>query len=235
MHAAVRALIERPIAHRGLHACGDPDGPVENSIAAATAAIAGGYGIECDIQLAADGEAMVFHDDRLERLTAGSGAVADHASTVLSTMALRGGAERIPTLGAFLAAIAGRAPLVIEIKSAPRGAQRLVERALALVHAYSGPVCLESFDEAIVAACIARGAPCPVGRVGPSEGGDADPAVATRCDFISWSVDRLDEATARYPGVPLTTWTVRTPAQHAAAARHGAQIVFEGFRPLIAR
>lgn len=235
MREALRRLLGRPIAHRGLHACGGPDGPVENTITAAAAAIEAGYGIECDIQLASDGEAMVFHDDRLERLTGASGPVADHASAALSAIALRESVDHIPTLAAFVAAIAGRVPLVVEIKSASDGDTRLADRALDLLRAYQGPVALESFDAAIVAHCIARGATCPVGLVGPSDDGGSDPALIARCDFISWSVDRLDEAAARHPGVPLTTWTVRTAAQRTSAERHGAQIVFEGFRPLIAR
>ncbi|PIK72503.1 glycerophosphodiester phosphodiesterase, partial [Methylobacterium frigidaeris] len=66
-------LIARPIAHRGLHdrAAGIP----ENTIAAAEAAIVGGYAIECDVQLSRDGEAMVFHDAGLGRLTGADGLV----------------------------------------------------------------------------------------------------------------------------------------------------------------
>ena len=63
---ALARLLAAPIAHRGLHACGAP-GPVENSLSAAQAAIAAGYGIECDVQLSGDDEAIVFHDARLER------------------------------------------------------------------------------------------------------------------------------------------------------------------------
>ena len=232
MREALRALLERPIAHRGLHACGRPDGPIENSIGAAEAAIEAGYGIECDIQLAADGEAMVFHDDRLDRLTAASGLVADQPSTTLAAIGLRESVDRIPTLAAFLDAIAGRTPLVIEIKSASNGDPRLADRALDLIRGYRGPVAIESFDAAIVAHCMAQGAPCPLGLVGPADSGGDDAAVIGRCDFISWSIDGLAEAAARYADVPRTTWTVRTVAQHASAERHKAQIVFEGFRPV---
>ena len=233
MREALRRLIGRPIAHRGLHAPGRPDGPIENSIAAAEAAIAAGYGIECDIQRARDGEAMVFHDDRLERLTTAFGRLADHDSAVLSRMALGQTIDRMPTLDAFLVAVAGRVPIVIEIKSAPDDDLRLAERALEIVSNYAGPIALESFDTAIVAHCLARVAPCPVGLVGPSEDGGGDPSLIARCDFISWSIDHVADAAARYPAVPLTTWTVRNAADVAKAASHGAQIVFEGIHPLI--
>jgi glycerophosphoryl diester phosphodiesterase len=45
----------------------EPDGPPENSLGAFQAACAAGYGIELDVQLSADGEAMVFHDARSDR------------------------------------------------------------------------------------------------------------------------------------------------------------------------
>ena len=64
-------LTARPVAHRGLH--DRARGIVENMPAAAQAAVDGNFAIECDIQLTADGEAMVHHDDALGRLTEGSG------------------------------------------------------------------------------------------------------------------------------------------------------------------
>ena len=222
-------LFATPIAHRGLHACGKP-GPVENSISAARAAIAAGYGIECDIGLSRDGEAMVFHDAGLERLTGRAGALAGHDAADLTAMPLIGGVDRIPTLAGFLAEVYGRVPLVIEIKSDAGDAVGLADRALAFVADYKGVVALESFDPAVVLHCRRVGAPCPIGLVGPLGAHDApDPAALAASDFLSWNVWRL-AAVAR-AGLPLSTWTVRTEADVATARRHGAQIVFEGFRP----
>ena len=217
-------FLARPIAHRGLHGCGGA-GPVENTVAAAEAAIAAGYGIECDVQLSRDGEAMVVHDDDLRRLTGTAARCAACDAAAIGALRLADG-SRIPTLASFLAAIGGRAPLVIEIKGADH---RLADRVRGLIAGYAGPVALESFDAAIVARCA--DAPCPVGLVGPPDDA-ADFAIALpRCDFLSWRVDKLAAAAARRPDLPLTGWTVRDAAQRAAAARAGAQIVFEGFRP----
>jgi glycerophosphoryl diester phosphodiesterase len=74
-------LTARPIAHRGLH--DRSRGIVENMPSAALAAIDGNFAIECDVQLAADGEAMVHHDDALGRLTEGSGVLLGLPSTIL--------------------------------------------------------------------------------------------------------------------------------------------------------
>jgi len=64
-------LTARPVAHRGLHGAGA--GVIENTPSAFAAAVAANYAIECDLQISADGEAMVHHDDALGRLTEGSG------------------------------------------------------------------------------------------------------------------------------------------------------------------
>ena len=100
-------LTARPIAHRGWHG----DGRIENSLSAARAAIAAGFAIECDIQRSADGEAVVFHDDTLERLTSAPGRIADYSTTRLAALRLGGAADPIPTLTQLLKLIAGRVPL----------------------------------------------------------------------------------------------------------------------------
>lgn len=219
--ASLARMMARPIAHRGLHACGGADGPLENTIAAALAAVDAGYGIECDVQVSRDGTPMVFHDPTLERLAGRPERVDALPVDALVAVPLRGGAT-MPTLAALLVAVAGRAALVIEIKAAASSPG--IGRVLELVGGYDGPVVLESFDPRVLARC--GDGPCPVGLVGP---GDGDAATLPRCAFLSWSVDRLD-ALPPAP-LPLTSWTVRTPAQAAAAAAAGAQIVFENWRP----
>lgn len=242
-------LIARPIAHRGLHdrAAGVP----ENTGAAAEAAIRDGYAIECDVQLSADGEAMVFHDETLGRLTAAGEAVGTRPAAALAALAVAGSAERIPTLPDFLARIGGRTPLVIEVKSRYSGDLRLAERVAALAVAYDGPVALKSFDPHIVTALRTLAPGLPRGIV--AETRQDDPAYATlppslrralsdllhfdetRPDFLSWRVDDLPCAPTvlcRLLGQrPVMTWTVRNPDQRRHAEAHADQMVFEGFHP----
>lgn len=231
MHAYLERLISRPIAHRGLHACGH-DGPVENSIGAAQAAVAGDWGIECDVQLSRDGEAMVFHDDDLARLTGEKGRLVERDAAELCALTLIGNGERVPRLQDLLGAIGGRVPLVIEIKSDDSSDMRLAARTLALVGAYRGVVAIESFDPAVVLHCRAHGATCPVGLVGPPDApASVDPRALAASDFLSWSIEDLADAAALRPDLPLTTWTVRTAAHVERAHKYAAQIVFEGFDP----
>ena len=122
-------LTSRPIAHRGLH---DGLGIVENSIAAAEAAIAKNYAIECDVQCTKDGDAVVFHDFTLDRLTSVKGDIGAFTAAEVTRLAYRDGAGTIAALPDFLAAIGGRVPLIIEIKSRFDADIRLAARVASL-------------------------------------------------------------------------------------------------------
>lgn len=248
-------LIERPIAHRGLHDYAR--GVIENSIAAARAAVSAGYAIECDVQRASDGEIFVFHDDTLERLTEGRGDIRAHHAAALSALTLAGGGEQIPRFTEFLDAVAGRAPLIVEIKSFFDGDMRAAEGAARALAAYAGPAVIESFDPDIVAHLRANAqrlgvAHVPLGIVGQARyEADEWPGLTdaqrrdmthflhyprTQPDFLSWKVADYPHAVPALLrdalDLPVTTWTVRSSAQAAEARRWADQIVFEGFSPL---
>ena len=223
-------FVDAPIAHRGLHACGGV-GPVENSIGAAIAAIARGFAVECDVRLSRDGEAMVFHDAALGRLTDTTAEMDALNAADLTGLRLRGTEDHIPTLAAFLDAVAGRVPVFVELKACGDADRDrwLADRVSALAVCSAGPIALESFDPVTIGWCTRR---CPRGLVGPMERGHEPPACsAPSYDFVSWSIADLPTALARFPGLPVTTWTVRTCDQAIVARDHGAQIVFEGFEP----
>ncbi|MGE3246451.1 MAG: glycerophosphodiester phosphodiesterase family protein [Beijerinckiaceae bacterium] len=243
-------LTARPIAHRGLHA--QDRGIVENSLGAAEAAIARKFAIECDVQLTADGEALVFHDYTLERLTHAAGAVAERTAAEAGALPFRNSAGTPPTLPAFLDAIAGRTPLVIEIKSDFSGDTRLAARTAEIVAQRSHPVALKSFDPHIMTFLRANAATLgiahmPLGMVAEAnydhpEWSRLDARLRqnlsqflhwedTRPDFLSWNITDLPHATPhllrKALGLPVMTWTVRTAAQRENAARWADQIVFE--------
>src|SRR6202048_4519268 len=133
-----------PVAHRGLH--DRARGIIENMPAAAQAAVDGNFSIECDIQLTADGEAMVHHDDALGRLTEGSGALLDMTAPQLKAVRFRDTPERMMTLGDLCALVKGRVPLVIEVKSHFDGDRKLVTRMAEVLASYRGPAVGMSFD-----------------------------------------------------------------------------------------
>src|SRR3984885_11064504 len=137
-------LTARPVAHRGLH--DRARGIIENMPGAAQAAVDGHFGIECDIQLTADGEAMVHHDDTLGRLTDGAGALLGLTSTALKEVRFKDTAERMVSLADLCILVGGRVPIIVEVKSHFDHDRRLVKRMAEVLTSYSGPVAGMSFD-----------------------------------------------------------------------------------------
>jgi glycerophosphoryl diester phosphodiesterase len=242
-------LIARPVAHRGLHDA--REGVIENTPSAFEAAIAARYGIECDLQGTADGEAMVHHDDALGRLTEGSARLDEMTTADLQRVAFKATADRMITLGELCDLVAGRATLVIELKSRFDGDRRLVARAAEVLSGYRGPAALMSFDPAQIAALREIAPALPRGMVAERHyrhrEWDQLPAAAkrgmayfehaprTRPQFIAYAVSDLPAAipmiARKLFGLPLLTWTVRSAGDRQKALRYADQMIFEGFRP----
>ncbi|MEJ6391062.1 glycerophosphodiester phosphodiesterase family protein [Gymnodinialimonas ulvae] len=238
-----------PLAHRGLH--DRSAGVVENSMGAVKAAIAAGYGIEIDVQLASDNAAMVFHDDRLDRLTAQSGPIRGWASRDLGKLRLTGSDDCVPSLPEVLDAVAGQVPLLIELKdqsggtgSAPDDLERAVADAL---DGYAGPVAVMSFNPHMVAN-LAKRAPGVVRgittdgyaeREWPDLSSDTLHQLREVADFDNVgasfiSHDCHDLAAPRVldlkaKGVPILCWTVKSPEDEAMARKVADNITFEGY------
>ena len=242
-------LLERPIAHRGLH--DRAAGRIENSLTAARAALAAGYAIECDVRRSADGEVFVFHDAGLSRLTMSTGRLSDIDGRRVGALALAGSTDRIAALTALFDVVSGAVPIICEIKSEFDGDMRLADRLADLAAAYPGPLALKSFDPAVLVYLRRRGVDRPLGLVGEAsfdgpDWADLPPARKremvtmlhvgeTRPDFLSFHVDDMPHAVPCLMrtgvGVPVMAWTVRTAEQRQIAARWADQIVFEGFTP----
>lgn len=245
-------VFARPIAHRGLH--DRAAGRIENTRSAAEAAIARGFAIECDVLLSADGEVVVFHDDDLDRLTGAHGPARDRTMAELATIRLEGADETIPSLAELLALVAGRVPLVVEIKSTFAAAPdtALVEAVARLAANYDGPLVTKSFDPRLVALAN-RLMPARAHGIVADRADDAEwralvgscrrrfvlrhllHAAWSRPAFVSYCVGDLPAPAPwiarRVFGLPVMTWTVRTPADRTRARAHADQIVFEGFDP----
>ncbi len=250
----LESVFARPIAHRGLH---DVErGRIENSLGSALAAVAGGYAIECDLRLSADGEPMVFHDETLERLTTQEGPVERKTFAELTALTLKGSSETIPSFAALLAAVEMRVPLIVELKAGFDGDTTLARRVAALLADYDGPVAIESFDPDPIAFLRAEGGALGVGGVplgivaqatyDAPEWPDLSPEkraelacfghfARTRPQFLSF---RRED----YPHVapvlfrqalrlPVSAWTIRSKGQALSASQWADAIVFEGFAP----
>jgi glycerophosphoryl diester phosphodiesterase len=242
-------LTARPVAHRGLH--DRARGIIENMPGAALAAIEGNFAIECDVQLSADGEAMVHHDDALGRLTEGSGALLGLSTTALKEVRFKDTSERMMSLADLCILVRGRVPIIVEVKSHFDGDRRLVKRMAEVLNSYSGPVAGMSFDPDQVLALRQMLPKLPRGIVAQRHYTEADwpeatPAqregmrhmkhvLRTQPHFVAYWVNDLPAPApwiARHLfGLPLLTWTVRTAEQRTRAGRYADQMIFEGFRP----
>lgn len=243
------AFLATPLAHRGLH--DRKAGIIENSRSAIAAAVAAGYGVEIDLQLSSDGEAMVFHDDVLDRLTAETGRIGRFSAAALGQIQLTDGGEGVPTLQDVLEIVGGRAPLLVEIKDQSgcldKVDGRLERRAAHLLATYRGPVALMSFNPCSVAVCADAAPDIPRGRVTErfkSDGWDnltPDRAAAlNRFDdleklgacFISHDHKDLANpkiAAAKAAGRHILCWTTRSPTEDAAARRVAENVTFENY------
>jgi glycerophosphoryl diester phosphodiesterase len=241
-------LTARPVAHRGLHT--NSAGIIENTASAFRAAIDGGYAIETDLQISADEEAMVHHDFALGRLTLGSRQLAAMTAAGLREVPFKDTADRIMTLGELCDFVAGRTPLVIELKSRLDGDLRLVRRAAEVLKSYAGPAALMSFDPAPIAALREIAPALPRGIVAERHYVDAEwsaldtgqkrslafllHGLRTRPHFVAYHVKDLPSPAPWIArnifGLPLLTWTVRSEEDRARAKRWADQIIFETFR-----
>lgn len=238
-------ITARPIAHRGLHDIAK--GVAENTSAAFAAAMVHGYAIECDLQLTQDGEAVVFHDEHLERLTEGHGMVKDMTVAGMKALTIRRSKNHVQTLAELLAQVRGHVPLIIELKSHWDGDERLAARALDVLRGYQGPYCLMSFDPDVIAA-VRRMSPGTVRGIVAERAFDSYYDVLpfrtkmelrtfshvsrTRPDFVSLCFRDLPWAPVtalRAAGMPVISWTIRSADEAWTARRHSDQITFEGF------
>ncbi|MBY6113137.1 phosphodiesterase [Mameliella alba] len=241
------SFLDRPIAHRALHGPGRP----ENSRAAIRAAIDHGYGIEIDLQLSGDGQAMVFHDYDLKRLTGATGAIQQQSAEALDSLTLIGGDEGVPTLREVLTIVQGQVPLLIELKDqdgrmGPNTGT--LERATAeAVEGYDGPLAFMSFNphSATLMAELCPDRPrglttCAYGMSDyPTLSADTRAHLRTMpglakmgASFISHHHRDLSSplvAEQKDRGLQVLCWTIRSPEEEATARRIAANVTFEGY------
>ena len=229
-------LTQWEYAHRGLHSHGVP----ENSRAAAEGAIARGMGIECDIQMSRDNVPLVFHDWELERLTKERGKVALRPADELCRIALQETGQTLWRLAELLDLVAGRVPILVEVKAQPHLA--IAEPCIAIAAAlsgYAGPVAVMSFDLR-VGEWFAKHAPELTRGLVITDTLDHGyrsawraPHVLERAapDFLASDVRDIPNALTalwRESGRPLLTWTVRSPDTRQRGLAHADALIAEG-------
>lgn len=230
-------LTARPIAHRGLHdgnqACW------ENTLSAFERAAARGFSIECDVHLSGDGVPVVFHDDALARLTGEDGFVWQRTAGELGALKVGGTQDRVPTLREMLGLVAGRVPLVIELKGTPGHDEGLVAAVAAELSRYEGKAAIMSFDHWLV-----RRFPIDAPNVpgGLTAWGSSTALIEAHFSmlahdlaFVSYECAALPNPftsfVRRHMKLPVITWTVHDEPGILATREHADQMTFERFDP----
>ncbi|WP_299863771.1 glycerophosphodiester phosphodiesterase [uncultured Hoeflea sp.] len=229
-------LTARPVAHRGYH---DMNQAVwENTTSAFARAIEAGYAIECDLQIAADGVPVVFHDHDLSRLCGLPGDVRARTSQELAQLAVGGTADRVPSLPQLLKQVAGQVPLVLELKGRPGDDDGFAAAVAECLEDYDGEAALMSFDHQLLRDLKACEISRPLGLVAEGVKPEAffvhEEAMQLGLDFISYCVHHMPNSfveAQRAQGVPILTWTVRDADAIERTRTYADQMTFEGFDP----
>jgi glycerophosphoryl diester phosphodiesterase len=236
-------MLKIPVAHRGLHSENIP----ENSLPAFYAACDGGYNIELDVYLLADGKVAVHHDRTLKRSCGKDIDVRTLTSSDLADCKLFGTESTIPLLSDVLTIINGKTGIVIELKNMSIKDHAMDAAVLKLLENYKGDVALQSFNPFTVKYCYEH-SNRPAGLlVAWKKDGKRNLIldyfgklhvmhICKGADFIAYNI--LDIDNNKYVNkylnerkMPFLTWTVRTHEEESIARRLGANIIFEGFVP----
>lgn len=234
-------IVEKYIAHRGLH----DEESAENSLSAFEKAIQKGYVIELDVQQIADGNVVVFHDTSLSRLTGQDGYLKNLILEDLSACYLNGTKETIPTLKEALELIAGRTPVIIEIKN-PMKVGALEAATLEILKEYKGPFAIMSFNPYVLSWFKENAPDILRGQLSAFFKKDKLFFVkkvvlkkmllnkVAQPNFIAYEATHLPNRYVRkYNNLPLLAWTVRSQEEYMRVVKYCDNIIFENFEPKI--
>ena len=244
-HPGMESLRGWYYAHRGLH---DDEKP-ENSMAAFSAALEKGYGIEFDLHLLKDGTLAVMHDSDLKRMTGREGFMEDLTAQDLTDYHLGGTDQVIPTFAQVLELFQGKAPLIIELKTKDGNAAALTEAAVEMLKSYQGPYCIESFDPRCIRYLKQHYPELIRGQLA-EDAVKRDKGISwpvrflctyylenflTVPDFIAYRFEDRENASnaiiRRLWGVQGVSWTIKKPEDFKTAVQEGWLPIFEGFDP----
>lgn len=227
-------LTRTPFANRGLHGSRH----IENSRAAIETAVGMGYGVKVDVQFSLDGLAYVIADPTIERLTEQHGQVRHLSSKLLAEIKLRGTNESIPQLKEILGIVAGRAPVLVELRAVEGHVSQLCVAVRHAIEGYRGEAAVMSLHPEVPrwfashGSRIARGLMLSDSSDYAKEQGSEQVRTLWRArpEFLAINVDDLPSRFAqrqRRRGIPILAWPVTSAEQQRIAADCADQIIFE--------
>lgn len=244
-HRKLAELRKWRYAHRGLHDANLP----ENSMGAFRAALEGGYGIELDLHLLADGNLGVMHDSSLKRTAGADIRMEDLTTAQLKDYHLGGTGETIPTFQQVMELFDGKAPMIIELKVVDGNYAALAAKTVEMLEGYKGLYCIESFDPRAIYWLKKNHPDIVRGQLTENhfKSGSKIPAALkfvlthqlenflTQPDFVAYKfADRKTLSnflTRKLWGVQGVSWTLRSREEFDTAVKEKWIPIFEGFRP----
>lgn len=226
-------------AHRGLW---NKSEIPENSLWAFREAAAAGYGIEYDVRSSSDGVPLLFHDDKLSRMTSQTGQFEDFTSDQLTSggATLKDSKETIPALSDLLEFWPKTLPLLTELKIDGRtDGPALANRCSQLLNAHGGLFTIMSFDEDTVRAVpsddTAGQLLLPISQTSPAEfAAKLARSAAGRPNYACvWHEDAAAARSRLAGAMPLFIYTSRSKADHTGVKSAGSDIgvIFEHYVP----
>ena len=236
-------VLDKPISHRGLH---DSDNIPENSLPAFENSVKHGFAIELDVRLIDDQTVIVFHDEKLSRMTNRDGYVSTLKAADLNEIRLLKTDCTIPTLQKVLETVNGKVPLLIEIKKAEQSFA-LEDKIIDMLKSYNGDFAVQAFDPMSMhyfyknAPHIMRG---QLSSYFHHNDIDAPRREKKRLkklkyndlshpNFISYKVTNLPNKYVTATGLPVIAWTVRGELEAQKAQKFCDNYIFEGFLPRV--
>lgn len=236
-------IVNKYIAHRGLHNESIP----ENSLASFKNAIKSGYAIELDVRLTGDGEVVVFHDDKLERLTGKDKCVETLPLEEIKKMKLLDSEETIPTFEEVLKLVNGKTPILVEIKSTNSKVGNLESKVLKLLKAYNGEYAIESFNPYSLKWFLENAPEIKRGILSCYFKNEklsfAKKFILKRLrmnrickpNFIAYDGKKLPNrwVTKCENELPVIAWNITSQQEYLEVVKYSDNVIFEGFEPNI--
>lgn len=231
-------LLERPIAHRGLHDI--EKGIPENSIEAFKRAIKNNYIIELDVHLLKDGNVVVFHDDNLKRMTGIDALIKDKTYEEIKTMFLKETKYGIPSFMEVLKLVDGKVPLLIELKYDTK-CGLLEDEVIKILKDYNGKYAIQSFNPLSINYYKKK---CPNVLRGQLSSNFKNKKmffikkiilrkmffnIITKPDFISYDINGLPNSRVKKikKNITVLGWTIRNNDDYKLAVKYCDNIIFE--------
>lgn len=227
------------LAHRGLHNEFFP----ENSLGAFENACTYKFAIELDVRILKDGTPVIFHDRNTKRMCGIDALINDINAEDLANYKLNNSKYSIPTLREVLDLVAGRTPIMIELKPVNRK-EKIEEKVYSIIKDYQGDIAVKSFNP-ISMMWFKRHAPEVIRGMLSSAFNDVEdlPFIYKQLvkklrlfswvkpDFISYNYTDLPNKYVTKRKVPVLAWTITNKDAEAIAMHNADNIIFEQYLP----